>query len=527
MPESVEPPKEMPLSRADETGEDAANQAEQERPDPQMPPEVVPVSHVAEIARAADMAQRGGVSSQWDAATKRTVIVLMLIAGIGLLWISRSVIPILVIAGIVAYLLSPIVGLLERIRVPRAVSTAVLFVLLLVLVILLPLLLAPIFVAQLASINFDVQLTALRLINWMGDTIYNLPDSIEVAGIEIPLTGLNEQIQAGLEELTFFPSVADILNYIQQFISTATTLVTSTAAISFSVVGSVVSFFISFIVLFFISLYWTKDAPAIRAYVEGLFPQSYQSELVDLLRRIGYTWQSFLRGQLVLSFVIFLTTWLVLSAVGMPGALLLGILAGVLEVIPNLGPIIAMIPAVIIALIQGSDVLAPYGIGHFGFALITIAIYFIVQQLENNILVPRIIGGVVNLHPIVVMCGVIVGFQLAGILGALFAAPVLSTMRIVGSYIYAKLLDVPPFEGQDLPAKKSGRTEVYRRTVTGEELAARDRARKGLPASVRAVSTGASAASGAGEEAGADQKPDDDTGDLPSGPPRSSPAESM
>jgi predicted PurR-regulated permease PerM len=463
--------------------------------------------------------------SKWDAATKRTVLVLLLIAGVILIWISRSILPILVIAGVIAYLLSPIVGLLERLRVPRAVSTGILFVLLLLLVILLPIFLTPVLISQLASLNFDVQLTAFRTINWLADTINNLPDSIELGGFVLPLTALNEQIEAGLDGLTLYPTVADALNYLQQVVATATSLVTSTAAISFSLVGSVISFLISFIVLFFVSLYWTKDAPAIRAYIEGLFPQSYQSELVDLLRRIGYTWQSFLRGQLVLSFVIFLATWLVLSLVGMPGALLLAILAGLLEVIPNLGPIIAMIPAVIIAMIQGSDVLAAYGIGNFGFALITIAIYFIVQQLENNILVPRIIGGVVNLHPIVVICGVMVGYQLAGILGALFAAPVLATIRTVGSYIYAKLLDEPPFQGQELPPKKPPRSDVYRRIVTGEELALQDKTseREARMASLRAAAVGA----GADIDVDVDQEREDTSGDLAAGTSRqSSPAES-
>lgn len=512
---------EQPLDRPERTSEEPAEQKTRA-----VSPPVEPVS-AAQALQMAELAAREkatAVSSEWDPATKRTVVVLLLIGILGILWISRSIIPILVIAGLVAYLLSPVVGLLERLRVPRALSTAVLFVLLLVLLVLLPIFLAPVFVAQLASINFDVQVTATRMINWFTETVNNLPDAIELGGFEVPLTAINEQIEAGIAELTFFPTVSDILNYIQQFISTATSLVTSTAAISVSVVGTVVNFVISFIVLFFISLYWTKDAPAIRAYVEGLFPQSYQSELIDLLRRIGYTWQNFLRGQLLLSFVIFLATWIVLSAVGMPGALLLAILAGVLEVIPNLGPIVAMIPAILIALIQGSDVLAAYGIGNFGFALITVAIYFIVQQLENNILVPRIIGGVVNLHPIVVMCGVIVGFQMAGILGALFAAPVLASMRTVGSYIYAKLLDVPPFQGQELPPKKPKRSDIYRRVVTGDDLAAQDKmkAKEALSAAARAAAASLSA------DAGPERDQDDGSGDLPGGASRhSTPAESM
>jgi hypothetical protein len=236
-------------------------------------------------------------------------------------------------------------------------------------------------------------------------------------------------------------------------------------------VGRVIQLVITFLIIFFLSLYLTKDAPKIRAYIEGLFPRSYQSEWVDLLRRMGYIWQAFFRGQLVLSVSIFLATWGALSLAGMPGALILAIVAGAFEIVPTVGPIIAMIPAVIVALIQGSTVLSEYGVSNFGFALITIGIYFIIQQLENNILVPRVIGRNVNLHPIVVICGVAVGFNVAGVLGALCAAPVIASLRVLGGYVHAKLLDYPPFLNEaPLPALRR-QSFTYRRTVTGEELA--------------------------------------------------------
>ena len=216
------------------------------------------------------------------------------------------------------------------------------------------------------------------------------------------------------------------------------------------------------------SLYLTKDAPAIRTYAQNLLPTSYRPEFGELLRRVGFIWQAFFRGQIILCLVIGTTTWLALEVAGMPGALILGILAGTLEVVPNLGPTMAMIPAVIVALIQGSDVLRPYGIDNVSFALITVAIYFIIQQLENNIVVPRVIGDSVNLHPVIVICGVVVGFSLANILGAFLAAPLIASLRVVGGYIHAKLLDYPPF--QDSRFARKQRRLTYRRVVKGEEL---------------------------------------------------------
>ena len=223
------------------------------------------------------------------------------------------------------------------------------------------------------------------------------------------------------------------------------------------------------LITFFLSLYLTKDAPQIRTYVQGLFPPSYQSELMNLLRQVGHIWQNFFRGQLILCFTMGITTWMALEIAGMPGALILGIVAGVLEIVPNLGPTLATIPAVIVALIQGSLTLNAYGIDNVSFALITLAIYFILQQLENNILVPRIIGDSVNLHPVVIICGVVIGYNLFGLFGTFLAAPVIATLRTIGSYVHAKLLDYPPFGGRSFPPPKPRRTLIYRRTVKGDD----------------------------------------------------------
>jgi predicted PurR-regulated permease PerM len=430
---------------------------------------------LVEVPESSTILAAKGIGSAWDLPTKRTVVVILLAAVVAVIWISRQVIPLLVISGIIAYIMSPMVDLLERIRIPRAVSTIALYLLLLVGLIIVPILVAPILVAQLASLSFDVPNTAYGLWEWFIGAVTNLPNRLEILGFEVPIEGLTQQIESGAREFTFIPTLAEFLGYIQQLISTATNVMSSTAAIGFSVVGGIFNALIAVLVVFFLSLYLTKDAPTIRSYVESLFPQSYQSEWVDLLRRMGYIWQAFFRGQILLCVIIGVSTGLALHLAGMPGALVLGLLAAVLEVIPNIGPIIAMIPAVIIALIQGSSVLSEYGVGNMGFALITVAIYFVIQQLEAYILVPRIIGGNVRLHPVVVVAGVAIGYNVAGIAGAFFAAPVIATCRVLGGYIHAKLLDYPPFFNQPLPLRRRRRPFSYRRTVTGDELAAHEK----------------------------------------------------
>jgi predicted PurR-regulated permease PerM len=408
------------------------------------------------------------VNAPWDIATKRTAVIFLIIAGVGVLWISRPAIPLLVVSGIVAYLLSPIVDFCERLLIPRSVSTIILFVLVLVGLILLPVFLTPILLQQLQTLSdFDVNRTAALLLAWVAEQLARLPDDLQIFGMIVPMNHIVEDLQTNFQQMIVIPTLAEIFDYIQRLIGTATTLVSSTASLGLTLVGGIVQTFIALIVTFFLSLYLTKDAPLIRAYVQGLFPRSYQSEFVELLRHISYIWQSFFRGQLILCFTVGIITGLSLQVVGMPGALILGIVAGSLEIIPSLGPTLSMIPAVIVALIQGSDVLAVYGISNLGFAMITVAIYFIIQQLENSIIVPRVIGNSVNLHPVVVICGVVIGFNLAGVWGAFFAAPVIASCRVVGGYVHAKLLDYPPFQGQRLPPMRPRQPFIYRRQVKG------------------------------------------------------------
>jgi predicted PurR-regulated permease PerM len=139
-------------------------------------------------------------------------------------------------------------------------------------------------------------------------------------------------------------------------------------------------------------------------------------------------WQSFFRGQLTLSLVIGGVTLVVGLAIGLPSALALAIIAGVMEAVPTLGPILAAIPAVILALTQGSSVLP---VDNVTFAIITLAAYILIQQAENMLIVPRIMGNALELHPMVVLVGVVIGASFAGILGIFLAAPTLATLKVL------------------------------------------------------------------------------------------------
>ena len=182
-------------------------------------------------------------------------------------------------------------------------------------------------------------------------------------------------------------------------------------------------------------------------------PPGYTEELGRLREEINQVWKAFFRGQVVLGMVIGLVVWISMTIVGLPNAGLMGLLAGLLEVIPTFGPVLATIPALLIAFFQGSTYLP---MSNFWFAVLVLGIYFVIQQTENAYLVPRIMGRRLQLHPVIVFIGVLAGGMLAGALGVLLAAPIIATIRVVLRYVYAKLLDEDPY-----PAEVHEKGEIY------------------------------------------------------------------
>jgi predicted PurR-regulated permease PerM len=178
----------------------------------------------------------------------------------------------------------------------------------------------------------------------------------------------------------------------------------------------------------------------------SLAPPSYQGDMRRFFYELAKVWSAYLRGQLILCIAVGMAVYIAALILGLPNAPILGLLAGLLEFIPNLGPIVAAAPAVIIALLTQSSTF-PFLSG-LPFALIVAGTYVVIQQVESYYMVPRVMGGSLNLHPVVVIIAVVVGASVAGALGIILAAPLTATLRLVGTYIYGKLFDIDPFPTQ-------------------------------------------------------------------------------
>jgi predicted PurR-regulated permease PerM len=218
---------------------------------------------------------------------------------------------------------------------------------------------------------------------------------------------------------------------------------------AFSFFGGAFNTLINVTFLLMMTFYLLKDGGRFLDGIVSLVPAEYQQDGQLLLKQLTNVWDAYVRGQLILCLVMGIVVYLAALVLGVPNAPILGLLAGVLEFIPTLGPFIALIPAAFLALVSESSTFA--GLSGFPFMLLVIVVWTGLQNLESIFLVPRIMGDSLDLHPFVVIIGVLVGAALVGPLGVILAAPSVASARVIIQYIYRKLSGQPPFaDGADV-----------------------------------------------------------------------------
>lgn len=353
------------------------------------------------------------MSERWSGSTKWLVIISSLLVLVWIIYRFSQIISPLVIAIILAYVLNPPVRFLTtRTKMSRTLAVISVYLALIVVLGLVLVAFVPNLIQQVTSINVDFQAIVKGISRFFEQPLF-------VFGFYIDLRDVYQEVSGTLQNI-----------------------ISPLASRTVSFLIDLASGFAWLIFILIVSFYLLKDTGTISGFFNKLVPPNHQEEIRRLAEEINIIWSAFFRSQLVLCLVIGTLVGVTLAIVGVRNALILGIIAGVLEIIPNIGPTIAAIPAVLIAYFQGSSHL-PLSNGWF--ALLVIGLYVVIQQLENNILVPRIIGRSLNLHPLVVIVGAIAGASLAGILGVFLAAPTLASLRVVGNYVYCKLLDQDPF----------------------------------------------------------------------------------
>ena len=389
--------------------------------------------------------------TNWSKTTRYIAGVGLALFGILILYLSRSVIPLLIVAGLIAVIVRPLILWLHNtVHLSRSLSVVLVY---LIMAILFPLALILVMPAILEAgkflQNLDYATIIQNVIAWLRATLNAIktqPLPIEILNLYVDQTV--DLLLKTLDQTTIAqPGPAPVDSIIQS--------ITETLSITFRTAAGVVASFISstaqLLFTFLASVYLSLSAHTFNDAILRVAPDRFRPELAVLIARIERTWKAFFRGELTLMLFIGVIAWLGLTILGIPGAPYLGIVAGLLEIVPNIGPVLAAIPAVIVALLHGSTYIQ---VSPLVMALIVILFYILVQQFENNLIVPRVLGKAVNLPALVVMTGVLVGAEVGGLLGVLLATPVIATMRDIVCYIYHKILGENPF-----PMRKSCRSQ--------------------------------------------------------------------
>ena len=350
---------------------------------------------------------------RWSSRTKLTVILLLLGFGIYLLYRFRAAITPSILAIILAYVLSPLVHWIEQhLRLRRTSAIILTYLILLVLSITLPMVIIPPLTTQAAGLNLDIQ-RFLSGIETLSVSSYSIAgQTIDVEAVVRQITG---SIQIILE-----PVFGQTLRIVIEAISSLVWVV--------------------FILV--ISFYLVKDSQALRKWIEEIIPTSYREDFIQLRGEITQIWSAFFRGQLMLALVVSTFFSIIGFFIGLPFALAMGMLAGLLEFLPSIGHGIWLVTASLLALFAGSTWIP---IPNWAFMLLIIGLHLFYQQFDLNYLIPRIIGRRVHLPPLVVILGIVTGALLAGVLGIILAAPTIASVRVLGRYVYANLFDQDPF----------------------------------------------------------------------------------
>ncbi len=305
----------------------------------------------------------------------------------------RDILFILFISILLALIIDPAVDSIEKKKIPRVIAAFMLFSFMF-------LVLGSLIYIIATPLAKELSELALRIPNYLGSSIFLNDKSILNTEISGPLQSVL------LEASSYFKNIASGL---------------------FSGIFNILGGFVSAILILVITFYLIIEENGVVNFVKQTVPQNLQPRSLRIIKKVQTKLGRWFVGQLALGFIVGTMSLIGLYLLGVPYSLVLAIIAGILELIPYIGPILSAIPAIIIALTVSPEL-----------AFLTLILYFLIQQFENYLIVPKVMEKSVNLHPIVIIVVVIMGQKIAGVTGAIIAVPVATIAAIIIEDILSK-----------------------------------------------------------------------------------------
>ncbi len=384
----------------------------------------------------------------WETPFRYIVFATVIVLSVALLWYIRALLQPLLAAGIIAYILSPGADLLmRRFHLGRKPAATVVYFAALAVLLVLVGTLVPVMLDQVNSVRTDLQSALTDL-----QTLLSTPIQFGLLRLDLRLLEPSLAVFISREPIVAQPSQA------LRFLEMTTRGVVWTLVI--------------LVTVYYLMTEWDE----LQSWVIHLAPPSEQEDLRRLYLQIRTVWQQYLRGQLRLIIILAIIYSVAWEVIGLPGALALGLLAGLLNLIPELGPAAVGILATLVAYLEGSHVLT--GLSSILFAALTLGVYLLINTFKTVWLQPRVLGRSVLLHEGLVFVAIVGALVLSGILGVLVVVPVLASAILIARYVRRRLLGLPPFDDETEPAPSAPApraTAPYKRsesTIGESELAA-------------------------------------------------------
>lgn len=296
-----------------------------------------------------------------------------------------------VLAFIIAYLLHPLVRRFTRRRVPRPVAVILAYTLFLAVATVAVLRVAPEVVVQMRELARQLPQWATayqQWLDWFHLQVYQLPDGIR-QGISASIAHMETRTQRWMMSW---------LNGLDDRFKQAMILFVAP----------------------FIAYYILRDYGRLKKTVLEVVPRHHRRRVLRVLRDIDRTLGSYIRGQLLVCLVVGVLAYIGYRLIDLPYPLFLAVMVGITNIIPYFGPILGMIPALLVAVTVSGKM-----------ALMVVAVNFVIQFIEGNIASPLIVGRTLHLHPLWIIFALLAGGELGGIVGMIFAVPVFAVLKVL------------------------------------------------------------------------------------------------
>jgi predicted PurR-regulated permease PerM len=353
------------------------------------------------------------MKSRWSTTTKRVVVGSLAAAFLLFIWRAGDIVEPFLWAMILSYILLPLVGALEsRFRMPRTLAALTVFLALLAVIFGGGRFLIPRLIDNSRELQANWPILVANAQQTVGDWLLALGLGDLAASVVAPnLQDIDRQIVAMLQR-NALPAIVGAGHFLLQFL------------------------------IFLIGTFLTlRDAPRLLGFIRRNLPQQHRQEILHVLGDTNLMLGRYIRGQLILVVLMSTVTTIGLTILGVPYSVLLGVLTGILETIPFVGPITAGAIACLVALGHPN----PFGWSQVAYVAVVAVMYTVLRHAEDYLVIPAIIGRAVRLHPAIVIFSLLSGGALFGLLGIVLAVPVAATMRLVLIYVGAKLRDEDPF----------------------------------------------------------------------------------